>query len=181
MDKKFFLLLIICALAIVAWYQFYEITQSEIWEMKLETRRLRGLEQEISALKVRHRDLTAFAATNEQLLNEARILLPVTPAQNKFIDELYRTAENNHVWLTAVQSGEVTAAEEIQSQLVHVSIEADYISTLNFIREILDGGRLVSLENFSAVSGGNNVITCELTFKIFAAPSNLSANKKTPD
>ena len=173
MDKKKFLPLItltVCVLAVVAWFQFHESTRREISAMELETRRLRTLEQEILALKSRHGDLTALAAANERLLDEARIFLPATPAQDKFIDELYRTAELQQVRLTAVQTDEVTAADEIQSQLVNVAAEADYISLLNFMRETLDGGRLVSLENFSASSGSGNVITCELTFKIFSAP-----------
>ena len=174
MDKRFFLPLMIfavCTLAVVAWHQFfYEATQREILSMKLETRRLRGLEQEISELKARHGDLATFAATNERRLDEARIFLPATLAQDKFIDELYRAAEFNQVRLTAVQADEATSTEEIQSQVVHVTAEAGYVSLLNFIRETLDGGRLVSLEKFSAESVGNNVITCEVTFKIFAVP-----------
>lgn len=173
MDKRKFLPLItlfVSVLAIVMWFQLYESTRREISAMELETRRLRTLEQEISTLKERYGDLTVLAAANEWRLDEARIFLPATPAQDKFIEELYRTAELQQVRLTAVQTGEVTAAEEIQSQLISVTVEADYVSLLNFIRETLDGGRLVSLENFSASSVDSNVITCELTFKIFSAP-----------
>ncbi len=59
MDKKKFLpliTLVVCVLAIVAWFQFHESTRREISAMELETRRLRTLEQEISALKARHDD-----------------------------------------------------------------------------------------------------------------------------
>lgn len=174
MNKKFFLpLMTFVALTavVVIWHQFfYETTQREILTMELETRRLRGLEREISKLKARH-DLTALLTEKEHQLDEARIFLPTTPAQDKFIDELYRTAEFYRARLISVQAGEVTSAAEIQSQVVNVSIEADYVSLLNFIRETIDGGRMVSLENFSVMSGGDNVLSCELSFKIFAAPS----------
>ena len=59
MDKKNFLPLItlfVSVLAIVVWFQFHEATRREILAMELETRRLRTLEQEISALKARHDD-----------------------------------------------------------------------------------------------------------------------------
>ena len=177
MNKRFFLPLMIfavCTLAVVAWHEFfYEATQCEILAMKLETRRLRGLEQEIAELKAHHGDLATFAATNERRLDEARIFLPATLAQDKFIDELYRAAEFNQVRLTAVQADEATSTEEIQSQVVRVTAEADYVSLLNFIRETLDGGRLVSLENFSVEVSSGNVLSCELSFKIFAIIKNL--------
>jgi hypothetical protein len=174
MNKKFFLPLmtfVVLTAVVVIWHQFfYEATRREILTMQLETRRLRGLEREISKLKARH-DLTALLSTKENQLNEARIFLPTTPAQDKFIDELYRTAEFYRVRLISVQSGEITSAAEIQSQVVNVSLEADYVSLLNFIRETIDGGRMVDLENFSVMSSGDNVLSCELSFKIFAAPS----------
>lgn len=173
MSKQKFLplmLFVVSAAIIFSWHQFfYETTQREILAMELETRRLRDLEREISELKARHADLSAFVAANEQRLDEARIFLPSTPAQDKFIDELYQAAEAYRVQLVAVQADEVISAEEIESQLVNVSVEADYVSMLNFIRETLDGGRLVSLEKFSAESIGGNVLSCELTFKIFSA------------
>lgn len=173
MDKKFFLPLtafVALTAVVVVWHQFfYATTQREILAMQLETRRLRGLEREITTLKARH-DLTALLSAKENQLDAARIFLPTTPAQDKFIDELYRTAEFYRARLISVQAGEVTSAAAIQSQVVNVSLEADYVALLNFIRETLDGGRMVSLENFS-VTGGDNVLSCELSFKIFAAPS----------
>ncbi len=41
---------------------------------------------------------------------------------------------------------------------------------LNFIREMLNGGRMVNFENFSIESDGKtNILDCELEFSIFAA------------
>ena len=168
MRGKFFLPITcaVCLLITFGWYQFIrEPTQREILSVQLETRRLRETEREITELKARHGNLSAFAATKEHQLDEARIFLPPTLMQDKFIDELYRTADSNHVRITNVQAGEISQGD-IQSQIITVKLEASYVPLLNFIRETLDGGRLVSLENFSVA--GTRILTCELNFKIFA-------------
>ena len=88
--------------------------------------------------------------------------------QDKFIDELYRAADSNRVHLVNVQAGEISEGEDVQTQIISVKLEAAYVPALNFIREIIDGGRMVSLENFSMTSDGQGITTCELDFKIFA-------------
>jgi len=50
---------------------------------------------------------------------------------------------------------------------------------LNFIRELIDGERLINLENFSAESVRGKIISCELSFKIFAEPIKNPANNQT--
>lgn len=174
MREKFFLplTLAICALVFVMWYQFfYETTQSEIAGMELETRRLREVEREISALKARHGDLAAFAETKALQLDEMRNFLPSTLAQDEFIDGLYRAAESARARIISVQAGNESSDDKIAAQVINVRLEADYIASLNFIRATLDGERLALLESFSAESAGGNVISCALSFKIFAAPS----------
>ena len=172
MSDKRFLPAIIFLLGIIlsfGWYKFfYEPVQREILSMELETRRLREVEREILQLKARHKDLSAFIATKELELDAAREFLPTTLMQDKFIDELYRAADSCKVQLISVRAGEIISAEEIQSQVVSVELEADYVSLLNFIREILDGERLATLENFSAESAEGKILSCELNFKIFA-------------
>ena len=143
--------------------------QREILTTELETRRLQQIEQEISTLKARHENLSAFVEDTEQQLDATRTFLPPTLMQDKFIDELYQAANFSQARLISVQADEIITAEEIQSQVVSIKVEASYVELLNFIREVLDGGRLVGLENFS-VEGGN-VLTCTLKFKIFSAPS----------
>lgn len=173
MREKFFLptTIVACVILTFLWYNFfYAPTQREILSVQLETRRLHEIEREISELKARHENLSAFAAQKEQELDEARNFLPTTPAQDKFIDELYRSAEFCRARLTSVQAGEIVSANEVQTQVVSVKLEADYVSLLNFIRETLDGGRLVSLEKFSVTGAGGSILSCELNFKIFAAP-----------
>ena len=171
-DKKFlppiiFFLMIILS---VGWLQFvYEPARREILNMELETRRLREVEREILNLKDRHEDFAAFVEENELQLDEAREFLPPTLAQEKFIDELYQTAELFDVKIISVRAGETISAENLQSQVVNITLQADYISLMNFIREILDGGRLVSLEKFSAEKSSGKILSCEMSFKIFAA------------
>ena len=179
MRDKFFLptTFLVCTIILIGWYQFfYEATQREILNMELETRRLRELEREISELKARHGNLSAFVAAKELELDAAQNFLPATIAQDKFIDELYRAANSCNVQLTEVQAGEIISEEEFQSQVVTVKTEADYVSSLNFIREIQDGERLMRLEKFLATSEEDGIISCEWSFKIFAEPTKKSAD-----
>ena len=172
MQEKFFLptTLIVCIIIFIGWHQFfYATTQREILNAELETRRLREVEREILELKARYENLSAFAAEKEIELDEMRNFLPTTLEEDKFIDELYRAAESCRAQIVSVQAGEVIAAENVQEQIVTVNLEADYVSLLNFIREILDGERLASLENFYAGSSEGRILSCEVTFKIFAA------------
>lgn len=170
MREKFFLptTFVICAVIFFGWYQFfYTATQREILSVQLETRRLHEVERELGELKARRGNLTAFAAAKELELDAIKKFLPTTLETDSFIDELYRAAEFSRVSLISVTAGETVEAEEIQSQIVTLKLESDYISLMNFIREILDGARLVSLESFSVT--GAKILSCELSFKIFAA------------
>ena len=169
MREKFFLpaTFVICAAMFIVWHQFfYTAIQREILSAELETRRLREVERELAELRTRHKSLATLAAIKESELDDARKFLPATLEQDKFIDELYRTADFCRVSLTAVTANEIISADDFQAQVLTVKLEANYISLLNFLREILDGGRLVSLEKFSVT--GSKVLDCELTFKIFA-------------
>ena len=175
MQEKFFLptTFFICIIIFIGWHQFfYAPTQREILNIELETRRLHEVEREISELKARHENLSLFAEEKELELDAARNFLPATLAQDKFIDELYRAAEACNAQIISVQAGEIISAEEFQSQLVTVNLEADYVSSLNFIREVLDGERLTNLENFYAGSSEGKILSCEVTFKIFSASEN---------
>ena len=172
MNDKRFLPAIIFLLGIiltVGWYEFiYESAQREILNMELETRRLQEVGREVYDLKARHEDLSAFVEEKELQLDAARNFLPPTLEQDKFIDEIYRTAEFRNVKIISVRAGEINSEEELQAQIVSVKLEADYISLLNFIREILDGDRLTVLERFS-IENAKKILSCDLNFKIFAA------------
>ena len=173
MRERFFLplTLLACAIFFFGWYQFfYEPTQREIVNAELETRRLREVEREISELKKRHGNLTALAEVKSLQLDDMRNFLPPTLEQDEFIDALYRAAEISNARIISVQAGAESSGKEIQSQVINVTLEADYISLLNFIRVTLDGGRLTNLENFSVTGACNKILSCELSFKIFAEP-----------
>ncbi len=135
--------------------------------MELETRRLSEVEREISDIKSRHGDLSAFVLEKEMQLDEARIFLPATLAQDKFVDELYKTAELCGAKITSISTSEATSAEELQAQVVSVNLEADYISLMNFIRGVIDGERLTTLDEISIERSGG-ILSCDLDFKIFA-------------
>jgi len=137
--------------------------------MELETRRLRDVEREILQLKARHENLSAFVEQKESELDAMKKFLPTTLMQDKFIDELYRAAEVHKAQIISVRADEIISEEKFQSQTVSVKLETDYASLLNFLREISDGERLTRLENFSATSEGDGIVSCELSFKIFAA------------
>ena len=171
-DKIFLpLTLILCGLVFIGWRQFfYEPTQRETLNMELETRRLREVEREISELKTRYGSLTKLAEVKTLQLDEVRNFLPPTLMQDEFIDGLYRAAEIFGVRIISVQTGEEISADAIQTQVISVTLEARYISLVNFIRAIFDGGRLTKLESFSVERAGN-FISCQLNFKIFAAPA----------
>ena len=168
MNDKRFLPPIIIGLTIILLIFWYEPTQREILSMELETRRLSEVEREISELKARRGDLSAFVLEKELQLDEARNFLPATLAQDKFVDELYRAAEVSGARIISIRTGEVTSAEELQAQVVSVNLEADYISLMNFIREIIDGERLTTLDEISVEHLGSKVLSCDLAFKIFA-------------
>ena len=171
MRDKNFLPSIIFALIIIlsfSWYQFiYEPTQREILAMKLEARRLHEVEREILELKACHEDLSAFIEAKELELDAARNFLPPTLEQDKFIDALYRAADFHRARIISVQTDEAPL-QTVQAQVASVKLEADYISLLNFIREILDGERLATLESFSVESVEGRILSCELSFKIFS-------------
>lgn len=171
-DKKF-LTAIVFGFGIiltVIWYEFiYTPAQAEILNMKLEARRLREVEREILELKARHENLAAFVEEKELQLDEARIFLPSTLAQDRFIDELYRTAESLEVKITSIRADETASTEKFQTQVVNVNLQTNYIALLNFIREILEGGRLTVLERISIEKSSLKMLDCHLSFKIFAA------------
>lgn len=170
-DKKFLAAIIFFGIILsFALNQFfYEPARREILNTELETRRLREIEREIFELKTRHENLSALVEQKDSEVDAAKKFLPTTLAQDEFIDELYRAAEVYKAQIVSVSSGEIISEEKFQSQVVSVSLEADYVSLLNFLRVILDGERLARLENFSATSAGDGVVSCEMSFKIFAA------------
>ena len=171
MNDKLYLpaTLVLCLIVLFGWHRFvYEPARREILSMELETQRLRETERELSELKRRHGDLKAFAELKASQLDEARIFLPTELEQDEFIEELYLAAESCGVSIVSIRADEEKFSE-VQSQIVSVTLEADYVSLLNFIRVIEDGERLTRLEKFSAARNDGGTLDCEMSFKIFAA------------
>ena len=170
-DKRFLPLvtLIVCVVCFFALEEFVlEPARRSTVNMQLETRRLREVEREVLQLKARYGDLSAALAQKERELDAAREFLPVELDQEKFIDALYRTADAQRAQIISVQAGDVEG-DELQAQVVTVKLEAQYVSLLNFVREIIDGKRFAVLDKVSIESTGDNFLSCELTLRIFAA------------
>lgn len=170
-DKRFlpFVTLIVCVVCFFALEEFvFEPVRRDTVNMQLETRRLREVEREILELKERYGDLSAALAQKERELEAAREFLPVELAQEKFIETLYRAADSQGAQIISVQAGSVEG-DELQSQIVTVKLEAQYVSLLNFVREIVDGKRFAVLDKASVEGTGDKFLSCELTFRIFAA------------
>ncbi len=181
MIKKNFLPAIVfvtCATVAILYRQFIYIPiQAEISSLKAETKRLQTIEKELEILQTRHKNFEEFVELTEEKLTQAQELLPTEMNAEKFISELYTLAENKKILLNSVQVGETSEKNSVQRQIIKIHLEADYISLLNFIREILDGERLASLENFSITKDGeSNILTCELEFLIFALKSEVAQN-----
>ena len=170
-DKRFLPLvtLVVCLVCFFALQEFVlEPARRDALNMRLETRRLREVEREVLELKARHGDLTAALAQKERELDAAREFLPVELEQEKFLDALYRAADAWRAQIISVRAGDIEG-DELQSQTVTVKLEAEYVSLLNFVRQIVDGKRFAVLEKASIESTGDKFLSCELTLRIFAA------------
>ena len=174
MNNRNFLLpltIVVCAVIFFALQNFvWEFARRDTVNMQLETRRLREIEREILELKARHGNLETFVAKKDRELDAAQEFLPSEPSQEKFIDEIYRAADLQRAQIISVRAGEISEGDELQSQTVTVTLETDYVSLTNFIREILDGKRLTTLEKFSVTGTGGKILSSELTFQIFSMP-----------
>lgn len=173
MRRKNFLPIIIFFCGLIFIFAFCEFiffpTQSEILKIKTETQQLQITLQELNELERQHENLSEFAEKNAENLQELKLLLPSAPSQETFSAELYKTAEKNKISVTSLQVGESiqTDEEKLQSQSVKIKLEGNYISLLNFIREIEDGERFAKPKNISLESGEANLIFCEIEFLIF--------------
>ena len=176
LDKKFLPLIIsgICAtVSFLYWQLIYIPIQAEISKFNVETKKITALENEIKFLQTRYKNFEELVDSTAENLSRAQELLPAEMNSEKFISELYNFAEDKKILINSVQVGEISEVDSVQRQSVKIRLDADYISLLNFIREILDGERLTSLENFSLSSNAeSNILSCELEFIIFALNQN---------
>jgi len=163
--------LIICTtVAIFYWQVIYLPVQAEISSFNAQTKQIETAEKEIENLQARYGSLEKLAEVTEERLAQMQEYLPAEMNSEKFAAQLYGAAEDKKILINSVQFGEVSEKNSVQRQAVKIQLEADYISLLNFIREILDGERLASFENFSvARADESNILNCELEFVIFSA------------
>lgn len=174
--EKFYLTttLAICFVAAIFFViLIYIPMQAAISSMQLETRRLHAVVDNLDEIKKRHGDIKNFVALTEKILYETQEFLPAESSQDFFVAELYKIAEKNNILINSVQIGELETVDEneedkkIFRQNIRLDVAADYISALNFLREILDGNRLVVLENLS-LNSGENILTGEIELLIFS-------------
>ena len=138
--------------------------------MNAETKQIEATELELKNLQERYGDLKKFFQLTQERLAQMQEYLPAEMQAEKFVAQLYNAAEDKKILINSVQLGEVSEKNSVQTQTVKIQLSSDYISLLNFIREILDGERLTSFESFSiAREGESNILNCELEFLIFSA------------
>ena len=181
MNKEKFLpaaTIIFCVVMAFLFYQFvYAPIKTEIAETQMKTRRLQTISRGLENFKKRNGDIEKFSELIESRLIDAQNYLPAETLQENFVAELYRIANANKILVSAIQIGELeeveknSASENLFKLSVKINFEADYISTIQFLREIMNGNRFATLENFSLESAENS-LKGELELSIFnlAAP-----------
>lgn len=182
MNRKKFLPAITLTLCLIATFLFvnliYMPIKSATSAAQIEVRKIQAIEKNLQEFTQRHGDIENFLALTEMRLKSARELLPLENSQDNFAAEIYKIAEKNKVIVQSVQMGELEPIENAETdkkilrQSVKVKVEADYISTLNFLREILNGNRLTTLETIS-IASDKNILTSDMEISILnlAAPS----------
>lgn len=173
--KKFLPVAIICGgiflISTLLYFVFIPI-QGKILEMETETKNFQAVEKNLRELQRRHENFEEFAESIEENLNELKKSLPEKSSQEKFSAEIYQAAEKNKIAVTLLQVGEIISEENFQKQSVKIKLEGNYISILNFLRDIYDGERFAKLENISLESSKENFITCDAEFFIFSQAKN---------
>ncbi len=167
-----------CVVAFIFVNIIYEPLKSATSSMQMQARKLHAVENDLEKLKKSHGDLEKFFTLTESRLVDAKNFLPSESEQDAFVAELYKIAEKNNVLVNSVQIGELQAVEQNSEdnknffrQSISVKFDADYISTLKFLREILNGNRLTTIENISLESG-ENILKGDIELSIF----NLAAS-----
>ena len=144
----------------------------KILEMETETKHLQAVEKTLREFERRHENFEEFAELTEERLLELKKAFPEKSSQEKFSAEIYKSAEKNKIAVTLLQVGELILEENFQKQSVKIKLEGNYISILNFLRDIYDGERFAKLENISLESSKENFITCDAEFLIFSQAEN---------
>lgn len=178
MKKNLLLPIIICSLVLLTilfWQFIFVPIQSEILNMQSESRRLQAIEKNLLKLKARHENFAEFVELTDARLIESENFLPVKHSQEKFTADIYKIAERNKIAVTNLQVGEINFVEDnknLRRQSIKIKFEGNYISAINFLREIADGERFAKSENISIENLRDNFINCEVDFYIYSRVEN---------
>lgn len=164
--------IIFCMVVAIFFEQFiYTPTKNEIFSMQLETRKFQSMKSDLENFKRQYGDVEKFSEVIEESLNEAQNFLPNEPMQDAFVSQLYRIADSKKILIQSVQVGDAESVpnetnENFFRQSVRINFESDYISILNFLREIADGNRFVTIENIS-IERNENILTGDMEIFIY--------------
>ncbi len=175
-QKKFFLLgifFLVLTFATIFLHSIYTSWQSEILKLQMETKKLQAEEKILSNFSARYDDLEDFLNLNEENFLTVREFLPAEPDQENFTNEIYRAADKNNISVNSLQTFEPLTlevdknfSEKFFRQSIKVQFESSYIDLLNFLREISDGKRFVTVANIS-VEVDDEILNCEVEFFIY--------------
>ena len=173
-NEKYFPIatIVLCIVVAIFFKQFiFAPTKTEIFSMQLETRRLQAEKNDVETFKRRNGDLKIFSERVEENLNEAREFLPSESMQDAFVAQLSQIADSKKILIQSVQVDDAEpitddADENIFRQAVRIKFEGNYISILNFLREILDGKRFATVENIS-IGKSENVLVGDVEIFIY--------------
>jgi len=169
--------IISCSLLFAIFYlhTVYISWQSEILKFQTETKKLNTQEKILSNFKAQNKNIDDFVNLYEENFLTVRDFLPAESEQEKFTDAIYRAATKNNISVTSLQVAEPVATEvdknisgDFFKQSVKVQFDAEYINLLNFLREISDGTRFITLANIS-VEDGEEILNCDAEFFIYSA------------
>ena len=164
--------IVFCIIVAIFFEQFiYTPTKSEIFSMQLETQKFQVMKNDLENFQRHYGDLEKFSEVIEESLNEAQEFLPNEPMQDAFVAQLYRIADSKKILIQSVQVGDAESVpnetnENFFRQSVRIRFESDYISVLNFLREITDGKRFVTIENIS-IERNENILIGDMEIFIY--------------
>ena len=162
-------------LAGIYFKSLYISLQAESAQVKSELERLKVEEKILQNFLNRQEQVTEFIELSEENFLSAQEFLPTDSEQEKFTETIYSAANKNSVQVISLQIGELLPVEspkdfsgEFYKQSVKIQLEAEYVSLLNFIREVLDGERFATFANIS-LDSEENILIGEVEFFIYSA------------
>ncbi len=94
--------------------------------------------------------------------------LPETMQQGEFLATLQRTASDNGIHIREIKPGKLEEREGYASLPITLTVQADYFSLLDFLRNLEKLNRFVSMSDFSVTQEKGN-LRCTMKFSIYAS------------